>query len=857
MTSSLCFLLPLIIIAVALDIFIVKGRQRLRKLRQEEVEKEVKMKRRELWLRAFFIPINREEWGNKIKSVFQKLIREILPARWWLLVAGIASIGYSQYLMETRVTQGDPLPAADRWNAIHKLEIINYENVVYALPYFLCGTILCGIFAMPDSWKKSFANWSSNWFAHGIINWRPQSTKIIIGIALFVFLLFRLSKHQYEQTFPFIWVLAIWLFTYSIWKTDNNAKSISALDFHLGDFFWIILLLIFGFAICSFALNDLPVHIIPDEGSFWETASALARKEIHPGLFDSGVYTFPIASSYFQAWILRIFGINFWSWRFASIIPAVATLIPLYLLAKLWFGRTTAITACVMMLANPYFISFSRMGYNNSQSLFPVTLCIFFFALAVRKGSYFYLWLAGLTVGLGFYTYFATWLGLVVLCFGVVYLWIRKDLNFKQAIVVLGVMIVAWAVVFAPRFAYTASGPLNEGLIYKILETNFVNVFYGRAYYDEAALSRAMPLIHLGGDHTIFYEPVIYGELFYRGVVRTFLALFNPYIVFEHFLNTGLSGVITPIFFLIGLALSLRSLKQLRFALLMIWLVSGMLFLSIVGAFPPRHTHMVSIIPCLALIAGAGLNATVKSLTEAASSQQTRIRSFILATLMTAVLGATAYFGFHRYYTRMLIDYPPLFEDTVSWLAWRTEEPLEIIYLSETQVPHRVEYLINARMIPHTYRSILISEFSSETDLRGNYPTIIFVDIPHADSFPLQEYSLGGFGEPVTYKYKDDYIAGYAVTNTDIDLNPKVGIADGINSLVNTPVRYVLSGLFLLLIPTLILILQKTNGWPRKEFLLEIGRRESEYEQNTDSQKEDKPEFDFHLRIRIPPRKWK
>jgi 4-amino-4-deoxy-L-arabinose transferase-like glycosyltransferase len=99
------------------------------------------------------------------------------------------------------------------------------------------------------------------------------------------------------------------------------------------------------------------------------------------------------------------------------VIAGVFVVIPLYLLAKEWFGRVVAIVACVLMIANPYFISFSRLGYNNSQSLFPITLSIYFFALAARKGSYFYLWWSGLVAGFGFYTYSATLIVPIILCF--------------------------------------------------------------------------------------------------------------------------------------------------------------------------------------------------------------------------------------------------------------------------------------------------------------------------------------------------------------------------------------------------------------------------------------------------------
>lgn len=774
-----------------------------------------------------------------------------MSVRVWLLIAGIASIVYSQYLMETRVPLADPNPAAETWNVVHKLEIVNYENVVTALPYFFGGAFLCALFGLPTAWKKPLEERSRLEVRGEAADWKSQFPKVIIGLALIAFLLLRLSGHQYEPIHPILWLVAIGLFTHAIWKLDSNARSGASLGIDTADLFWLTVLLILGFGICAFALSDIPVFIVPDEGSFWETARAIAQRELHPPIFDSGVYTFPVASSIFQGWVLRLFGVDLWGWRFSSVIAAVLTVIPLYLLTRLWFGRAAAVTACVMIVANPYFLAFSRMGYNNSQALLPVTLAVLFFAVAARKGSLFYLWLAGLTAGFGFYTYFSAWLGMVTLTLGILALWAAKTVNLKRMLVMLGVLWAAWTVVFGPRLAYTASGPLTEGLVYKIVESGFVNAFYGRAYYDESALSAATPLIQLGEDHTIFYEPGIYGELLYRSTVRTFLAMFNPYIVHEHFLNSGLSGVISPVFFLIGLVLSLRKVKQLRFALPLLWLTGGMLFLSILNTFPPRHTHLVSIIPSLALIAAIGLTAAAESLTELIFSNRPRLRTFAQTTLFTATALAVIYFGFHRYFTRMPVDYPAAFEDIASWLAWRTEEPVDLVYLGEAQVPHRVEYLVKSKMVPHNYKTALISEFSPQTDLDPNRPTLLFVDSPNAADFPLGDLSLPGFSQPAVYKYRDEYIIGFATTNADLDLSPKVGTDAGLDSLTTAPVRYILFTLTAFLIILAVILLLKTTAFSQKEFLLEIGQPPS----NTSNADNGKPEFNFHLRIRIPPRR--
>jgi len=787
--------------------------------------------------------------------LLRERMRVLLPARSILLIVGIASICYSQYLMEQRAPLGTPAPLAERWNAIYRLEIVNYDNVFLALPYLIAGALLCAFTALPASWTEGFINWASHWPARENIKSGFWSPSLLIGVLSFGYLLIQLGRHQFSPIYLVFWLFPIWIFTRAFWKLDRNAKVDLSLGISYSDLFWVAALMILGFSLSSFALQDIPMTIIPDEGNFWETARAIALSFIHPVFFDSGVYTFPVASSIFQGWMLRIFGVSFWGWRFASVIAGVAAVIPLYLLAKEWFGRQAAIAAGIMMTANPYFIAFSRMGYNNSQALFPVALCIYFFAVGARKGSYFYLWLAGLVAGFGFYTYSAAWMGLVALVLGVAYLFLRKEIQWKRALSVLGVILTGWAILFVPRVAYTGSGENSGGLVYKIFETSFVNTFYAKAYYGESDLLRTIPLAGLSDKDTWFYNPVIYGELLLRGAVRTILAIFDPHIIFEHFLVTGLAGIITPIFFLVGLAISLRHAKQLRFGLPLMWLVAGLIFLSIIGAFPPRHTHLVSVIPALALLSGMGLVAVTQSLTDLISTRFGALRTLIRNLLVVGVSLAIIYFGFQRYYQTMPRTYPPTFEDVASWLAWRVERPVNLIYLSETDKPHRVEYLVNSKVVSHSYRSSLTGEFSAETHLAKDKPTIIFIEIQENQEIDLIENPPAGFHRPVTYHYPNGQIIGYVMTNTDLDLQPKVGVKDGWNSLTNLPVRYVLLVLAVVAVLFGMLALKDAIGWPKRDILLEIGKAQPKENLADVLDDGEKPEFDFHLRIRIPARR--
>ena len=187
---------------------------------------------------------------------------------------------------------------------------------------------------------------------------------------------------------------------------------------------------------------------------------------------------------------MRWAGINMWGWRFASVLPAALTTVPLYLLARELFDRRTAIAANVMMVVNPYFLSFARLGYNNSQVLFPITLCIYFLVLGLRRDSRFYLWLAGLTAGLGFYTYFAAWLGLAVIVI-IVSLPLLRGNKSPENVVPLVVILAGALIMLLPRILYGVSSDTPTSLHFKFWETIPINAFYAQSIFGEERIAQA------------------------------------------------------------------------------------------------------------------------------------------------------------------------------------------------------------------------------------------------------------------------------------------------------------------------------------------------------------------------------
>jgi 4-amino-4-deoxy-L-arabinose transferase-like glycosyltransferase len=111
----------------------------------------------------------------------------------------------------------------------------------------------------------------------------------------------------------------------------------------------------------------------------------------------------------------------------------------------------------ILMVVNPYFLAFARLGYNNSQSLFPVTLAVYFLVIGLKNKNRFFLWLAGISAGLGFYTYFAAWLGLVILVLVFLSFFLRRSIDKLENTKLLFLVLMGVLAVILPRVLYGLS----------------------------------------------------------------------------------------------------------------------------------------------------------------------------------------------------------------------------------------------------------------------------------------------------------------------------------------------------------------------------------------------------------------
>ena len=115
-------------------------------------------------------------------------------------------------------------------------------------------------------------------------------------------------------------------------------------------------------------------------------------------------------------------------------------------------------------------------------------------------------------------------------------------------------------------------------------------------------------------------------------------------------------------------------------------------------------------------------------------------------------------------------QYPPTFEDIVSWIAWRTtDKPLTLVYVGTSGSPHRVEYLVNTHMVPHNYISVLQEDFEWQ-DVPAK--SIVFFEGQPEGKNTFIPMPPPSFTNSASYTNPDQYVIGYAWANTDVNLQP-------------------------------------------------------------------------------------
>jgi 4-amino-4-deoxy-L-arabinose transferase-like glycosyltransferase len=649
---------------------------------------------------------------------------------------------------------------ATQFNFLFRLDTPNLDNTLLGIFLLGVGGVfvglgVSGLFTDPD--------FSNRRIALPDLKSRAWSRLLPlggVGIALFFLLLWRMSEHDPNNVWALVWLLVLGLagaLVYVIGRRANTSlsPSLAWLDLAL-----IGLLLILGLGIGTWQLEQVPNLFIGDEGTFWDTAKSIAAWDYRPSIFDLGVYTYPVLGSFYQALILKLFGLSVWSWRFASVLAGVAAVVPTYLLTREMFNRSMALIAGAVMVVTPYFIAFERLGYNNSQALLPLTLAMYFLYAGLRRSSTFYLYLGGVAAGFGFYTYTAGRLAIILAALFFAYLlvarWAQKQLVSSRWLVMLGIVFVAgWALTTLPHLTF-ANAVNPDAARLKTVEGLFPNDIYANDFFRGEDLFRDYPPIQIG-PFTLFYRADLIARLLVRGFLRTFLAFQYDRFVNDHFVAGPLAGYAGAIFYFLGLAVALANFRKKNFALLGIWFVSGLVLLGVISTFPPRQAHLVAVIPALAILIAVGIFTLIEFVAARLPDWRYPITGLVAATCLAIIAVA----GVDNYFNAVPKKYKPNFENVMNFALIELTTPRQMIYVYSDPSEKDFRPWV-ARTVPNPGKFSAASiEDLEQNRLQiqaGNSYTFFFKEPAHQATLDFLQHTLSDVPDPISYTNPENQI---------------------------------------------------------------------------------------------------
>jgi len=313
----------------------------------------------------------------------------------------------------------------------------------------------------------------------------------------------------------------------------------------------------------------------------------------------------PYFSSLLQALSMKIFGMDNFGWRFSSIFFAVAALVFFYLFWRMFVSRTISAVAVVMLAFSAYLIQFPKIGYNNSQALFAMSLVLWLTGVCTRNRQAWAYSLLGLSMGLCLYVYpaamYAIPLPFLLLLF--------FDPPRSRA------AIGRWAIVVGAFFLLFMPLLFQEGYWAEKIPGTFLN--------RPDVVGKYGPAFHFGSNY-------LYGLFSYLYMPQETHFVASSYV-------DPLSAALLPFGFLWALRLYSRN----RFAAF--WVLAYLFMMFLVGAthdrVTPSNTRMFMMLPFFCLFVAMGVVWWAHWLKEQSFTRQASLTVITLLTVLGVGLG--------------------------------------------------------------------------------------------------------------------------------------------------------------------------------------------------------------------------
>ncbi len=352
--------------------------------------------------------------------------------------------------------------------------------------------------------------------------------------------------------------------------------------------FWLVLLTV---AVYSLGSSSWKFAYVGDEYSFYFYPTQFISKqtfsEINQYFFNvKGVYeVHPYFSSLITYVSMLFSGKDYFGWHIINFLFISLSIPMFYDLFKTYLHERVAYIAVIPLIFSHYLVNFSKVGYNNLQSLFVIGLIFWAANKAVQKRTFTSYFLLGLSLGACFYTfalgiYFVPLVGLFLLMFDPLR---SKAVWGRYLLALLGFAMIMIPIFFQPVYWQNMAG-----------NTTFFKDNHSFATSAEANESLKLIL------HNLLYTPLAY--------------LYSP--CESHFVVSSLVDPIMAVFVPLGFLLSIINVRSHRFfTFLTISVLIEIIVMSITNPYDaPPMTRMFVFIPFYVVYIALGLDWVVRIL---------------------------------------------------------------------------------------------------------------------------------------------------------------------------------------------------------------------------------------------------
>jgi dolichyl-phosphate beta-glucosyltransferase len=454
----------------------------------------------------------------------------------------------------------------------------------------------------------------------------PRATTIgyaAVGLGLFGHVVFRTTVPSNIMAMV-CWLAALAGLLLATRRSDSGLPKDNRPVFATGGELGVFLLIFALTAVLRFwDLSEIPATVHGDSAECGIQGLDILLGRVDDVFGFSPWYFTPYPAHLPYAASFALVGNTILGLRLPSAVVGTLCFLPLYFLVRGWLGVRAAQIATTLFAVSHTAIHFSRIGLWNIQSLFLELVAFAFLAAALRKGSAAIAACAGITAGLGFYTYTG---GRLILVVSLALLGLQLVIGPRRRLFVVGGFFAAgFLVAMAPMLLNYVTDP------------------------DALEADRTSSVFALAESTRNHVESVT-GETTASGILRA--QTINS---LKGFLNQGdlsgqysgppLTSPATAALMLAGILVALVRIREMESRLVLLWAGLGLLLGSILIIDPPSHTRLIVIFPVPFILAALAVDTGLRRLYRL-KGRWTRIAGFAVCAL---VVGQSAIFSFDGY----------------------------------------------------------------------------------------------------------------------------------------------------------------------------------------------------------------